>query len=166
MNWLHLVSVFLHILAAVVWVGGMLFLVMIVVPLLRNPELRAKAPLIVRESGRKFKRIGWSCLLLLIVTGLANLHFKGNLYQIASGDFWSSRLGLLFAHKLALVVLLLILSLVHDLWIGPKAVAAWERDPDSVETRRLRGQARWIGRVNLLLALIVLFLAVWIVRPY
>jgi hypothetical protein len=52
----------------------------------------------------------------------------------------------------------------HDFFLGPRAAAAWEADPASAETFRLRRQAVQLGRLNLLLALVVIVLGVMLVR--
>ena len=50
----------------------------------------------------------------------------------------------------------------HDFEIGPKATRAWEAGSESAAT--LRRVASWIGRLNLLLGLVVVALAVALVR--
>jgi len=66
--------------------------------------------------------------------------------------------------KLFLVAIILVASAYHDFFVGPQATVAWQATPTSPDARRLRWQARWLGRMNLLLALIVVALAVMLVR--
>ena len=56
------------------------------------------------------------------------------------------------------------MSAAHDFVVGPRATAVWQKSPGSPEATRLRMQATWFGRVNLLLALIILGLAIMLVR--
>lgn len=65
---LYLFSVWVHILAATVWIGGMLFLVLVIVPWLRRGG-RADPALFLRETGERFRNVGWTCFGLLLVTG-------------------------------------------------------------------------------------------------
>ncbi|MBX6378285.1 MAG: DUF4149 domain-containing protein, partial [Clostridia bacterium] len=66
--------------------------------------------------------------------------------------------------KLALVVVILALSTVHDFAVGPRATAAARADPASAAAVRLRRLASRLGRLNLLLALAVAALAAALVR--
>jgi uncharacterized membrane protein len=100
--------------------------------------------------------MGWASLLTLVVTGVVNLTAR----QID----WSGAFGVMLATKLALVAAIIVLSLIHDLWIGQRATAAWRANPVSDEAKRLRRLASWIGRVTLLLSLIVVALAVMLLR--
>jgi copper resistance protein D len=64
---------FVHVLAAIVWIGGMLFVALVLVPVVRaqaDPVLRAR---LFHQAGVRFRAVGWAALLLLLVTGLANL---------------------------------------------------------------------------------------------
>jgi putative copper export protein len=61
------VRLFLHILAATVWVGGQLTLAGLV-PGLR--KIDADAP---RAVARRFNRVAWPAFLVLVVTGIWNL---------------------------------------------------------------------------------------------
>ena len=75
------IRLFLHVIAATIWVGGQLTLAGLV-PGLR--ELNADAP---RAVARKFNRIAWPAFAVLVVTGgwnLSAVHFndKPTHYQV------------------------------------------------------------------------------------
>ncbi len=67
MHSLYLLSVWVHILAATVWIGGMLFLVLVVVPWLRKGT-RSDAAVLLRETGERFRNVGWICFVVLLIT--------------------------------------------------------------------------------------------------
>lgn len=76
MHALYLLSVWVHILAATVWLGGMLFLVLVVVPWLRKGG-GTDAAVFLRETGERFRSVGWGCFFVLLITGTFNLWFRG-----------------------------------------------------------------------------------------
>ena len=61
------VRLFLHVLAATVWVGGQLTLAGLV------PVMRRLGPDATRQLARQFDRIAWPAFLVLVVTGIWNL---------------------------------------------------------------------------------------------
>src|SRR3954452_8351982 len=61
------IRLFLHVLAATVWVGGQLTLAGLV------PGLRALGPDAPRTVARRFNRIAWPAFAVLIVTGIWNI---------------------------------------------------------------------------------------------
>ncbi|MBK8697276.1 MAG: CopD family protein [Deltaproteobacteria bacterium] len=161
---LYLLSVWIHILAAMAWIGGMFFLVLVVVPWLRAGN-RANAGAFLRETGQRFRSVGWSCFAILTVTGTFNLYVRG----VRLGDFtrpeWlASPFGRSVLYKLGLFALVLVVSAVHDFSVGPRASVAIQRDPGSPEAERLRRQASLMGRGNVLLALALVAVAVTLVR--
>lgn len=160
----YLVSVVVHLLAAAVWIGGMVFLALAVLPVLRQPAYRdASLPLLYAISVR-FRWLGWTALAALVATGIVNLAYRGYGWaQVRSGALWDGTFGHILAFKLGLVALLVAISAVHDLVVGPR-VTRTVQDPDSGRARRLRRQAAWVGRVVLLLSVAVLVLAVMLVR--
>jgi uncharacterized membrane protein len=160
----YLISVWIHVLAAMVWVGGMAFLAAVIVPTIRHPDWRGRAASLIAISGRRFKHIGWGSLLILIATGITNLTFRGLGPALTTSAFWEASFGQILLWKLHLVVLVLLLSAIHDFYIGPRAVAAWESNPNAPSTRRLRKAASWMGRINFLLALAIVALAVMLLR--
>lgn len=164
MHALYLLSVWLHVLAAIVWIGGMFFLTLVVVPWMRHGN-RDRGSALLRETGPAFSRIGWICFGVFLVTGTINLGMRG----VRLGDFvdpgWlRSPFGATLMVKLALVVVVVAMSWIHDFRIGPRATAALEADPGSEQALKLRQQASVYGRVNALLALLIVMLGVVLVR--
>lgn len=137
----------LHLLAAATWVGGMVFLALVLVPLLRRlPEPSVRVGLL-SATGRRFRAVGWLAIALLVVTGTATLVLT------------SRPIGPLLATKLALVALMLVLAALHDFVLGPRWVR--QRSSASVGAAAAAGGSRavaWLARLTLLLALVVLLL--------
>ena len=123
-----------------VWIGGMLFIALVLVPVTRrldDPALRAR---LVQQTGRRFRTVGWIALGVLVLTGLVNLWL--NPFLLASPRFhW----------KAALIVLTLILSAFHDFVLGPRAGA-----PGADPSARVR--ASWVARLNVVVALAIVLL--------
>ena len=166
---LYQLSVFLHILSAVIWIGGMLFLALVVVPVTRPLPPGERAAL-VGAVGRRFRAVGWACIAVLLVTGVVNSAYRGitpeNLFTAA---LWSSPFGTTLALKLGVVAVMLALSVYHDFVIGPRSVRVLEQAtvPGSAalaEAGRLRRLASIVGRAEASLALVVLVLAIMLVR--
>jgi putative copper export protein len=61
------VRLFLHVLAATVWVGGQLTLAALV------PALRAAAPDAPRAAAQAFNRVAWWAFGVLVLTGVWNV---------------------------------------------------------------------------------------------
>ncbi len=161
----YLGSLWLHILAGAVWIGGMVFVALVLVPVIRLPENQSTAASLVQVTGRRFRSVGWLCLVLLLLTGAVNLFYRGfSVSELWSAELWQSPFGLVLALKLFLFCLVLALSCLHDFAIGPRATALWRKEPTSPEAGRLRRQASWIGRLNLLLALVLVALGIILAR--
>ncbi|HLH23586.1 MAG TPA: DUF4149 domain-containing protein [Chloroflexota bacterium] len=159
---MYQLAVFLHVLGAMVWVGGIIFLAAVAVPVARRFEPATRAR-IVSEAGRQFRRIGWTTLAVMVVTGAYAATVRGaTLQNVLDGTFWGTTFGRTLAEKLVLVALMAAVSFVHDFVVGPAATRAQEAGKD---TARLRRTAAWLARLTALLALGVVFLAVLLVRP-
>jgi uncharacterized membrane protein len=167
MHWLYIVSVWLHILAAATWIGGMVFLVLVLLPVTRMAEYRGAASGLMHWTGVRFRFVGWVCLGLLLASGIVNLLYRGvGWAELTSGEFWAGGFGRAFGLKMILVAIILVGSAIHDFYVGPRATAAWQSDPASPRARSMRRRATMFGRVNLLLALAVVILAVIMVRGW
>lgn len=156
----YLISVYIHILCAALWVGGMLFLVMVLLPAIKNhPERR----MLLGSVGIKFRFVGWIALILLLLTGLFNMHYRG----ISFNGLMDTSYSKLFAAKLLLFFVVISISAVHDFYIGPKSIKLMgEPDNNKEITKRYVKTARIVGELNLLLALIAVALGILIVRGW
>jgi uncharacterized membrane protein len=164
---LYLVSVWIHILAAMVWIGGAGFIALVLVPALRREDLRAQSPEILRTAAIRFRTVGWISLSVLVVTGLTNLMLRGiPLPSLSDGAFYATRFGHALGAKLILVALILGIGAVHDFILGPRAAAAILKDPCSRDAARARRKASMMGRFTLLLGLAVVAIAVALARGY
>lgn len=162
---IHHLSVWLHIISAAVWVGGMAFLALTLIPVLRGVEPRSTAAHLLHRVGVRFRSVGWISLLLLVITGIVNLWARRVTWDdVWSGQLWSEPFGRVLGVKLLLVAFIFLLSAVHDFVVGPRATRVARTAPESAEARRLRRQASWMGRLNFLAGLIVIALGVMLVR--
>lgn len=159
-------AVFFHILFIAFWLGGMLFTAAVLVPATRG-KLSDIRGLLFTELGTRFSRLSWILFPLILITGILALFGKGyRTEMLLTSEFWfSTPYGSRLMSKLGLFSLVMILSGIHDFWLGPKAADLMERNPDDRTTKNFRKATSWIGRINLILALFILFLAVGLVRP-
>ena len=93
------VRVFLHVLAATIWVGGQLTLAGLV------PGLRALSPDAPRAVARRFNRIAWPAFAVLVATGIWNV-------LVLEPD-WDSDYGRAVMVKVLVVTASGVTALVH-----------------------------------------------------
>lgn len=160
---LYYLNVTLHLLAALLWLGGMFFLAAVGAPVLRAvepPELRSR---LFQRLGERFRSVGWIAIVLLLLTGVGNLYLRHLLDWEILGDpaFWSSRYGVALAWKLGAVAVMLAIQAVHDFWLGPLAGRAAPGSPEAVRARR---GAAWLARVNAIVGIVLVLAAVRLAR--
>jgi putative copper export protein len=63
----HTIRMFLHVLAATVWVGGQLTLAALV------PALRGLGSEVTRAAARRFNQMAWPAFAVLVATGIWNI---------------------------------------------------------------------------------------------
>ena len=104
----YFLTVTLHVLATLVWLGGMLFFALIA-PILRDIEDDALRASLFGSLGRRLRTVGWVCIAVLLATGVGQLHLRGWWGGAVWGTpgFWGSALGSALACKFGLVALVL-----------------------------------------------------------
>jgi len=160
---LYTVNVTIHVLAAMIWLGGMLFLAVVGAPVLRRVESAELRTRIFRDMGVRFRRTGWVCIATLVLTGILNLRFRGVLHEaiLGSPDFWGSPYGRSLAVKLGAVAGMVALAAIHDFVHGPRASGLEAGTPQALASRR---RAALLGRANALLGIVVIWAAVRLAR--
>jgi copper resistance protein D len=133
-----------HLLAAIVWVGGTIALVFVAVPAVQRLEGEARGRLL-REFGRRWRPIGWSALGIAIVTGAIMASRAG------AFDTTPTRFDWVLAVKGALVGLLVAGAYLHDYVLGP----GLSRQIKEGRPQSLRPLLTRIGRANLLLTVAI-----------
>ena len=160
----YYVLVTIHVLAALLWLGGMLFLGVVGAPVLRAIEPPALRQRLFNELGRRFRTVGWIAIAALVVTGVLMLRARGLLHWsgvFGSAAFWRTTLGLALAAKLATVVTMIVVSAIHDFLLGPAAGRATAGSPGAIALRR---RAALLARVNALVGILLVVAAVRLAR--
>ena len=160
----YYVNVTVHVLAAMLWLGGMFFLGVVGAPVLRDVEPPKLRQQLFHQLGLRFRTIGWWAIGVLLLTGVINLYYRGWLHWsnvLGTAAFWRTAPGHALALKLAAVATMLVVSAVHDFGLGPLAGRAPAGSPRSILLRR---RAALLARINALLGVLVVVAAVRLAR--
>lgn len=155
MNICYYISVWLHILGATFWIGGMLFLPLVLLPAIKNNSERSQ---LLMATGLKFRFYGYIVLALMLVTGLFNMGFKG--VEFSWTFFNETHYGRLVIIKVILFFSLVLISLTHDLIAGNKFLEQMQ----SEQNAKLKLLTRWSGRILLVISLLMAYIGVLLSR--
>ena len=152
--------VWLHVLAAVSWIGGMIFLSLVLAPLVRNRKAAPEFMALFRSAARRFRFVVWGAIAVLLSTGPVLLLQRG--LSLLNPTEWPHVLWL----KLGLVGALLLLTATHDLLLGAQVrkISALPEGARSSWEQTIVRTSSWVPRVALVLALGVLLAAVAFAR--
>ena len=137
------VAISLHILAAIVWIGGMFFAVLVLRPASGDLEPTDRLPLWGRTFAKFFPWV-WASVVLLVLTGYWMIFER-----------WGGFAGLpIHAHLMHGIGWIMVLIYLH-LWFAPykrfKAALAAGEPP--IAAKNLN-QIRWIVTMNLGIGLV------------
>jgi putative copper export protein len=107
---LDVTRLFLHVLAATIWVGGQLTLAALV------PALRPLGGEVTRAAARRFRQVAWPAFGVLVVTGVWNLSALDADERNATGTL---------TVKLAAVLLSGVAAFVHERATSRRGLAVW-----------------------------------------
>ena len=166
------VVLFIHLFAAVFWIGEMLIVGFVLGPVSRGLSAVERSTLF-RAVGRASLPLAWTAIGILVVTGVLNLVLMGvPLGDLLTPAFYGTGFGFWLGVKLSAVLLMIVLSIVHDFYVGRRANAvrheiraAGGLAPEALvrEAEHYRRLAMRIGVANVVLAIIVLLAAAGLV---
>ena len=150
---MRLAILYLHVLAVVVWIGGLAWQTHVALPAARRGAVATFA-----DAARRARRVTWTAIAVVVLSGFYNVTQLGDLENVMK-----SGAGLMLAGKFILVILAVALSSQRDFAQVTilSATLADNGDP----TAPLRSITR-LDRVVLLLGLVVIYLGLAISRTH
>ena len=99
-----------HLIAASIWVGGSIFIGIVLAPLLKtiSDSIEGRLSIMIRV-GRKFNKIGVPSLIVLILTGIYN----STGFIVKPSLILSTNYGIVLLIKIILVIILIITFAIH-----------------------------------------------------
>lgn len=164
---MYFLSVWLHILATAVWVGGLIYTAAVAVPFALTHEVPERQRLL-RGLGRRFRWIGWGSIAVLFITGFGNLMLRLSpikVSQILNGDLFNPEkveqlIAIWLPWKLMLVIVMIGLMAFHDI-TSIQAAKRYKGSPESAPGNRMGSRAAALAT---LVAILVLYVSVRMVR--
>jgi uncharacterized membrane protein len=148
---MRLAVLYLHVVAVVVWIGGLAYQAHVLLPAARRGAVAPFA-----DAARRARPVTWTAIALVVLTGFYNVTQLGDLARVME-----SGAGLMLAAKFTLVILAVALASQRDFAHVPLLTAALAASADA--TRPLRSIAR-LDRLVLVIALIVIYLGLAVSR--
>ena len=160
MSLIWVAAISLHILAAVAWIGGMVFLSFVLAPLVSSRQATSEAAALFRSSARRFRLIVWGAMAVLIMTGPPLLAQRE--IALMHPSTWPQ----IVAVKLGLVAVLFFSTFSHDLFLGPKfsRIMAIPEAKRMAREQVLVASARWLPRLSLVISLAIVVAAAILAR--
>ena len=148
---MRLVVLYLHVVAVVVWVGGLAYQAHVLLPAARRGAVAPFA-----DAARRARPVTWAAIALVVLTGFYNVTQLGSLDRVMQ-----TGAGLALAGKFTLVILAVALAAQRDFAQVPLLRAAVASGVDATDP--LRAIAR-LDRIVLLLAVAVIWLGLMVSR--
>ena len=106
----HAIITWIHFLCASIWVGGSIFLGLVLAPLLKKMSFSIEDRLnLMIKTGRRFNKIALPALIILIATGIYNSHLVLQNNEI----LFSTSYGAFLITKIILVIALIVTFTIH-----------------------------------------------------
>jgi uncharacterized membrane protein len=144
----------LHVSAAVVFVGPQVFLTLIAMPAMRTIEDARARETAVRRMTMGFGILGVIALAVLLATGIRQYYEFENLVD---SDF--QRYFVLFQVKMTLVTIVIVLTALHGMVFGRKLQRLRESNAPQAEIDRVRQWSMTTSMLNLAASIAIILCA-------
>ena len=146
-----LVSVWLHLLGVVTWIGGLMYQAHVLAPAARRDGAVPLVGLL-----RRARRVTWVAIALVVLTGLCNVTLLGPLDRVLQ-----TGAALLLALKFILVLAAVAVAGQRDFAQVPRLARAVAVGDDP---RPVLSAIAWMDRLVLLLAVVIIYLGLAVSR--
>jgi copper resistance protein D len=144
-----------HLTCASIWVGGSLFLGIVLAPMLGTiAESPADRLAFMVRIGRRFNRIALPAFIILIITGIYN----SRAFLLQPDALIDSDYGIILLIKIVFVIVTLIIYIVHIRSLDIETEKRIMSGDSNSYIQPLRSRIILLGRVIVGLSLIILFL--------
>jgi len=156
---LSLLSNYLHVLAMSVWVGGMFYIMLVEVPVLRSNLGALDFSKNMTLLGKRFQKVGWILLLLLLITGLSNIMLEDSIADMMKNENYSYSIMV----KMILFMFMVINTAIHTFYLGPKMssfaekTSAESNDDMNAEYAKLKKRSMISSGFSLVLSLVIIY---------
>jgi uncharacterized membrane protein len=159
-DWALTLAYWLHMLATVIWIGGLTALALLVLPASQQTLAPQDYANLLGKLQHRLDPIGWFCLVTLLATGM---------FQMSASPQYEGLLAITNSWAVAILVK----HLVFLVMIGLSAYSTWGLFPQmrraamrsakgqaegQVESTRLQQREVFLMRMNLVLGIVVLAL--------
>jgi uncharacterized membrane protein len=157
-TWALTIAFWLHMLATVVWIGGLAALSIFVLPAARKALDSSAYASLLESMQRRLDPMGWLCLLVLLATGLVQMSASPNYHGfLAITNQWA--ITILAKHIVFGGMTLVSAYLTWGLMPALQRNALLQaRGKPVVGTERLHNRELLLLRLNLILGILVLAL--------
>ena len=153
----HALLTWVHLISASIWVGGSLFLGVVLAPILRKMSMPIEERLeFMIKVGKKFNKIALPSLIILIGTGLYQSHLVLNKQEI----LFDTTYGQILVIKILLVIALIITFVIHVRTFNnntERKIVAKEMTDKQLQKLNKKGMI--LGEITVTLSIIILLLA-------
>ncbi len=157
-SWVLSITYWLHMVATVVWIGGMFVLSVFVFPYLKKAVSAQKRLSFLIDIQKKFQPIGWLCLGLLGATGMFQMS-EHPLYDgfLHIDNSWA--IALLIKHILILVMIGMMIFMTWGTTPALKRLLIRQSMGKTISEKEqitLENQEKWLLWANFALSIFVL----------
>ena len=145
-----MINDFLHLLATVVWIGGLIYINLVLMPSLTaiDPPQRGK---LSGAVAKRFTILAWCAVIILLITGYLKTP-SGMLFNISN----TSAVALTIKHILVLVMIAIGLLVTFVTAPKMKSLAPEPGEPPPPEFLKAQKQLSTLALTNMILGILVL----------
>jgi uncharacterized membrane protein len=150
------IIIWIHLLAACIWVGGSIFIGLILAPMLKNIGNSVEERVgIMIKVGRRFNKFAFPSFIILILSGIYNSRF----FFENPNNFFQSDYGILLFIKIILTVVTSISYIIHIKGFGKDIENKILGNNDPQYLKSIRSKIIDYGRLTVFLSIFILLFA-------